>query len=96
MKTPRTSRMCWRSFSSSTGVPATSTAKSGGPITRSLRIEPVAARRSVSLKPVQAAASERPCSKDTQSGFRNSGIVTAMIANAVATAMTRSAARPAR
>ena len=25
-----------------------------------------------SLKPVQAAASERPCSKDTQSGFRNS------------------------
>ena len=26
-----------------------------------------------SLKPVHAAASERPCSKPTQTGFRNSG-----------------------
>ena len=78
------------------GVPATVTPKAGGPITRSLRIEPVAARRSVSAKPVQAAASARPCSNDTQSGFRKSGIVTAMMRNAVATAMRRSAARLAR
>ena len=43
----------------------------------------MAARRSASLKPVQAAASARPCSNATQGGFRKSGIVMATMANAV-------------
>ena len=85
--TPRTSRMWARSRSLSTGAPATSTSKSGGPKTRSARIASVAAAARPRVKPVHAAAWARPCSNATQGGLRNGRIATATITSAVATAV---------
>src|SRR3954470_8474571 len=85
--------MCACSRSLSTGWPATATSNTGGPTTRSCRMEFVAVLRSAAAKPVHAAASARSCSNPTHAGERNGRIATAMMTIAVATPIRRPARR---
>ena len=91
--TVRTSAMWACSRWLRTGVPLTWTSKLP-PRTRSARIASVDVRSSSAVKPVQAAACARPCSKATHCGVRNGRTASVTMTIAVASPMRMDAARP--